>query len=215
MKKVLFLAILMVGFVFSAQAQHEYAPLLEKDISYKNWTFKSIRDGKEMNLREMTNGKKLVLVIYFAPWCGNWKLQAPVAEKFYQKYKDKGLEIVGVGEYGTVEEMKASLETFKITFPAVYESDSRNSKQQTTHYEYRRQTGDSRNWGSPWSIFIETAKMEKKGDVLVKKATIVNGELIEAEAEAFIREKLGLPKEETAANKSAEVCEPNLNLKKP
>ncbi len=217
MKTLLLLAILLVGFTF-ASAQHEYAPLLEKEISYKDWTYKSIKDGKDVNLRSMTAGKKLVLVVYFAPWCPNWKLQAPVAQALYEKYKDKGLEIIGVGEYDTVDVMKASLETFKITFPAVYESDSKTAKQQTPHYEYRKFTGDTRNWGSPWSIFIEPTKLEKKGELLVKKATIVNGELMEAESETFIREKLGLPKVEkkmeTAANKS-EVCEPTLNLKKP
>lgn len=218
MKTLLLLAILLVSFTF-ASAQHEYAPLLEKEVNYKDWTYKSIRDGKEMNLREMTAGKKLVLVIYFAPWCPNWKLQAPVAQALYEKYKDKGLEIVGVGEYDAVDKMKASLETYKITFPAVYESDSTAAKQTTAHYGYRKSTGDARNWGSPWSIFIEPAKLEKKGDVLMKKATIVNGELMEAESEAFIREKLGLPKDEkkmeTASSKTAEVCEPTLNLKKP
>lgn len=218
MKTLLLFAILLFSFTF-ASAQHEYAPLLEKEVNYKDWTYKSIRDGKEMNLREMTAGKKLVLVIYFAPWCPNWKLQAPVAQAFYDKYKDKGLEIIAVGEYDAVDKMKASLETYKITFPAVYESDSTAAKQTTTHYGYRKSTGDTRNWGSPWSIFVEPAKLEKKGDVLMKKATIVNGELMEAESEAFIREKLGLPKDEkkmeTASSKTAEVCEPTLNLKKP
>ncbi|CAN5600188.1 hypothetical protein BH10ACI1_BH10ACI1_21190 [soil metagenome] len=220
MKTLLLLAILLIGFTFSAQAQHEYAPLLEKEISYKDWNYKSVRDGKQMNLREMTKGKKLVLVIYFAPWCPNWKLQAPVAEALYEKYKADGLEIIAVGEYDAVEMMKESLDTFKITFPAVYESEARTSKQYTTHYEYRKQMGDTRNWGSPWSIFIEPVNLTKSGDVLVKKATVVNGELMEAESEAFIREKLGLPKEEkkaeTAVNKTTEVCEPtNVNLKKP
>lgn len=218
MKTLLLFAILLFSFTF-ASAQHEYAPLLEKEVNYKDWTYKSIRDGKEMNLREMTAGKKLVLVIYFAPWCPNWKLQAPVAQAFYDKYKDKGLEIIAVGEYDAVDKMKASLETYKITFPAVYESDSTAAKQTTTHYGYRKSTGDTRNWGSPWSIFVEPAKLEKKGDILMKKATIVNGELMEAESEAFIREKLGLPKDEkkmeTASSKTAEVCEPTLNLKKP
>lgn len=219
MKTLLLLTILLIGLAFTAQAQHEYAPLQEKEVNYKDWTYKSIRDGKDVNLREMTAGKKLVLVVYFAPWCPNWKLQAPVAQAFYEKYKDKGLEIIAVGEYDTVEMMKDSLNFFKITFPAVYESDSKEAKQQTAHYKYRKQTGDARNWGSPWSIFIEPAKLEAKGDVLLKKATIVNGELIEAEAETFIREKLGLVNEdkktETASTKTAEVCEPNLNLKKP
>ena len=149
------------------------------------------------------------MVVYFAPWCPNWKLEAPIAQKLYEKYKANGLEVIGVGEYDTVEAMKTSLDTYKITFPVVYESDSKEAKQKTPHYEYRKTTGDMRNWGSPWNIFIEPKKMKDKGDVLMKKAFVVNGELIEAETEAFIREKLDLPKEEKKAETKAaiEVCE--------
>jgi hypothetical protein len=97
--------------------------------------------------------------------------------------------------------MLTSLDALKVTFPAVYELDLKTAqersevKQKTLHYEYRRLTGDARNWGSPWNIFLETKKLKKDGDVLTKKTFVVNGELIEAETEAFIREKLGLPKE--------------------
>jgi thiol-disulfide isomerase/thioredoxin len=219
MKTLLLFAILLLSFTM-ASAQHEYAPLLEKEIKYKDWTYKQVRDGKELNLREAAKGKKLVMVVYFAPWCPNWKLQAPVAEKFYEKYKANGLEIIGVGEYDTVDAMKASLDNFKITFPVVYESESRDAKQTTPHYAYRRTTSDTRNWGSPWSIFLVPSRLSKKGDVLTEKTYVVNGELIEADAEIFIREKLGLPKEEkkaeVSANKPGEVCEPNTtSLRKP
>ncbi|HEY8563250.1 MAG TPA: TlpA disulfide reductase family protein [Pyrinomonadaceae bacterium] len=217
MKTLLLFAILLLSFTAS-NAQHEYAPVQEKEIKYKDWTYKQVRAGKELNLRAATAGKKLVMVVYFAPWCPNWKLQAPVAQKFYDKYKANGLEIIGVGEYATVDAMKASLDTYKITFPVVYESDSTAAKQTTPHYEYRKATGDSRNWGSPWSIFLVPAEL-KKGEMLTDKTFIVNGELMEAESEAFIREKLGLPKEDKKADGSArneiEVCDPAASLKKP
>lgn len=196
MKIFLALAILLSGFVF-ASAQTEQAPLLEKEINYKDWTYKNVRDDKSLNLREATKGKKLVMVVYFAPWCPNWKHEAPFAQKLYEKYKKDGLEIVGVGEYDTVAAMKTNLDTFKITFPVVYESDSTQTKQKTLHYEYRKAVGDTRSWGSPWNIFIEPTKIEKKGDVLLKKAFIANGELIEADAEKFVRQKLGLTAEES------------------
>ena len=217
MKTLLLIAVLLLSFTF-ADAQHEYAPLQEKEIKYKDWTYKQVRDGSELNLRGATKGKKLVMVVYFAPWCPNWKLQAPVVQKFYEKYKANGLEIIGVGEYDTVDAMKASIDTYKITFPVVYESDSRDAKQKTPHYEYRRTTSDTRNWGSPWSIFLIPSQM-KKGDVLTEKTYVVNGELMEAESEAFIREKLGLPKEvkkEVSISKPGEVCDPTTsNLRKP
>lgn len=212
---------LLVGFLV-VSAQTEQAPIQEKEIKYKDWTYKTVADGREINLRQMTAGKKLTLIVYFAPWCPNWKHEAPFAQKLYDKYKANGLEIVGVGEYDTVEAMKTNLALYKITFPVVYESESKDAKQKTKHYDYRKETGDTRNWGSPWNIFLIPANLEAKGDILTKKTFVANGELIEPEAEKFVREKLGLPAEETKAeltkDKTIEVCEPEkktLELKKP
>jgi thiol-disulfide isomerase/thioredoxin len=211
MKLFLALAFLIIGSTV-AVAQTEQAPILEKEIKYKDWTYKSVRDDKMMNLREFTDKKKLVMVVYFAPWCPNWKHEAPFAQKLYEKYKANGFDVIGVGEYDTVEAMKKNLDQFKISFPVVYESDSTAAKQKTLHYEYRKSVGDTRNWGSPWNVFLEPSKLAKKGDVLTEKTFIVNGELIEAETERFVREKLGLPAEEKKTDKTTgktiEACDP-------
>jgi len=206
----------------AAFGQNEQSPIVQKDIAYKDWTYKSIRDGKDVNLRDLTAGKKLVAVVYFAPWCHNWQHDAPILERLYQKYKGNGFEIVAVGEYDPVSSMRTNLETMKVTFPAVYETEARSASQSSLHYAYRKSTGDNRSWGSPWYIFLEPASLEKKGDVLVTKTSVINGEMIETEGEKFIRLKLGLPAEDlklgnvnTASN---EVCDPdkqNTALKKP
>jgi peroxiredoxin len=223
MKSLLFFAILLFGFTAS-YAQHEYAPLQEKELKYNDWTYKSVRDGKTINLRDFAKGKKLVMVVYLAAWCANWRNEAPFAQRLYDKYKAHGFDVIGVGEYASVETTKTSLDNLKITFPVVSESDSREAKQKTPHYEYRRKTGDARGWGSPWNIFLEPANFKKGEEVLLKKAFIVNGELIEEETEKFIRQRLGLPAEEkkaeTAATKgkTIETCEPDskqITFKKP
>lgn len=213
------LSFICLGFSFG---QNEQAPIIEKEISYKNWTLKNIRTGEDLTLRDLAAGKKLTVVVYFAPWCGNWRHDAPMLERLYQKYKSHGFEIVAVGEYDPVSFMKTNLSNLKITFPAVYESESRDDREKTKHYEYRRLTGDNRKWGSPWYIFLSPAIFEKKGDTLIKKTHVINGEMVEAEGEKFIREKLGLPKEEaktTVANNKIEVCDPakptTLTLVKP
>lgn len=218
MKKVLTLAILLFSFS-TIFAQSELSPMVEKEFKYKDWTYKSASDGKEINLRQFIANKKLVLVVYFAPWCKNWRYEAPIVEKLYKKYKDKGFDVIGVSEYGTIEELKTNLKEKGVTFNVVTESTSLEDKQKTAHYEYRQKTGDTRNWGSPWNLFIEPANTKKDGDVLLKKAFVVNGEIIEAEVEKYIRQKLGLPAEElktAAANKKGvEVCEENKTFKKP
>jgi peroxiredoxin len=211
MKYALLLAILLLSFTF-ATAQNEQAPVVEKEIKYKDWTYKNVLSGDSVNLRDLTRGKKLVMVVYFAAWCPNWKHQAPFTQKLYDKYRASGLGIVGVAEYDTIDNTKASMNNFKITFPVVGESESRDDVRKTLHYDYRRYTGDARKWGSPWNIFLQPALLEQKGDVLVKKAFVVNGELIEADAEKFVREKLGLPAEvaraELSKEQAPEVCEP-------
>jgi peroxiredoxin len=197
----LFLALLLCA--FSAFAQIEQAPIIEREVKYKDWTYRNAVDSRMINLRDFTRDKKLVLVVYIAPWCHNWKHQAPFTEKLYQKYKKHGFDVIGVSEYGAADEVKTHLAEYKITFPVVIESESRLDRQKTPHYDYRRETGDTRKWGSPWNIFLEPINLTKKGDVLLKKTFLVNGELIEAEAEPFIRQKLGFSAQETPAPKPA------------
>lgn len=207
--------------VVCTYTQNEQAPILEKEIEYRDWTYKSIRTGEDVNLRAYASDKKLTIVVYFAPWCGNWRYDAPLLKRFYEKYKDRGLGIIAVGLYDPLDSMKASLNELKIPFPAVYESAERGAKQTSLHYKYRRFVGDARNWGSPWYIFLMPSTMEKDGDALTKRTFIINGEIIETEGEAIIRKHLGLPgdtKTSVARSDKIEVCEPDTKtpvLKKP
>jgi thiol-disulfide isomerase/thioredoxin len=178
--------------VGSAQDGHEYAPLQEKTVNYKAWTLKSLKDEKAVDLRSLAQGKRLLMVVYFAPWCPNWRNEAPVATKLYEKYKTQGLEVVGVSEYGSRDDVRAYFGPSGPPFTIVSESESRDERDKTAHYGYRQSTGDTRRWGSPWNIFLEPARLPKTGDVLAERAWIVNGELIEADVEKFIREHLGL-----------------------
>lgn len=178
----------------SAFAQNEQAPIIERDIDFKNWIYKSVRSDEDVNLRKFAIGKKFVMVVYFAPWCPNWKHDAAFVQGLYEKYSPNGFEVIGVGEYDPIAAMKAHLDAYKITFPVVYESVLRTDKQKTLHYGYRKKTGDTRNWGSPWYIFLDPSRFER-GELLVSRTSIVNGELIKEDAETFIRGKLGLSTE--------------------
>ncbi len=212
MKNFFAFVILLFCLAF-AFGQNEQAPILEKEINYKNWKYSDTRTGQEVSLRDFTKGKKLVIVIYYAPWCHNWQHDAPMVEKFYEKYKGDGLGVIAVGEYDTVDSMKTNLDAFKIAFPAVHESESRDAKQKTLHYGYRTSTGDTRGWGSPYYVFLTPSALEKKGDTLTKKTFIINGEMIDTEGEKFIREKLGLPeiekKNTVSGNGKIEACDPD------
>jgi len=205
MKKLLILvfALMLSPMAARAQGGHEYSPLVEKTVNYKNWALRNLKTDKPDDLRALVAGKKLVMIVYFAPWCGNWRFEAPIAAKLYEKYKDQGFQVIGVSEYGSRDDVKAYFGEAGAPYPVVTESESRDDKQKTAHYGYRQLTGDGRNWGSPWNIFLEPSKLTATGDVLTEKAWVVNGELVEDEVDKFIASKVSL--------KTASVIEPCKN----
>jgi thiol-disulfide isomerase/thioredoxin len=192
MKKLLVIAILSLHVVVYAQS-HEYSPLVEKTVNYKNWRLPNLQTQENDDLRSLMKDKKLVMIVYFAPWCGNWRNEAPIAAKLYEKYKDNGFQVIGVSEYASRDDVKNFFGETGPPYPIVVESEAREDKMKTPHYEYRQLTADNRNWGSPWNIFLEPAKVNKKGDVLTEKAWVVNGELIEDEVDKFIATKVQAP----------------------
>src|ERR671928_1089474 len=109
MKKFLFvvlLALALTPFAAMAQAGHEYSPLVEKTVNYKNWTLMGLKSDKAEDLRKLMAGKKLVMIVYFAPWCGNWRNEAPIAAKLYDKYKNQGFQVIGVSEYASRDDVR-------------------------------------------------------------------------------------------------------------
>jgi thiol-disulfide isomerase/thioredoxin len=187
---ILLIALAVLPGATYAQDGHEYSPLVEKTVNYKNWTLNDLKENKPVDLRAAVAGKKLVMVLYFAPWCANWRHEAPVAARLYEKYKDQGFAIIGVSEYGSRDEVKNFFGPAGPPYLVVSESETREDREKTPHYGYRQLTGDTRKWGSPWNIFLEPATLLKTGDVLTEKAWVVNGELIEAEVDKFIAERV-------------------------
>ena len=206
MKKLFILsifALLLSPAIAAAQAGHEYSPLVEKTVNYESWELPNVVTEKPEDLRKLMAGKKLVMIVYFAPWCGNWKHEAPIAAKLYDKYKGQGFQVIGVSEYASRADVRSYFGEAGPPYPVVVESESRQDKQGTPHYKYRQLTGDTRNWGSPWNIFLEPGKVNPTGNVLAEKAWVVNGELIEEEVDKFIASKV--------SNATASVIEPCKN----
>lgn len=193
-----FAVLLFFAMIFSpaaivrAQESHEYAPLEEKTINYKDWTFKSLKDASPVNLRQWSKGKKLVMVVYFAAWCHNWRMEAPVVARLYDKYKAHGFDVVAVSNYGSVADAKAYFGEAGTPYTVVVESEGREARDQTAHYTYRQACGDTRRWGSPFNIFLEPEVLKKEGEVVTEKAWVVSGELVEKDVEQFIRTRLGV-----------------------
>ena len=171
---------------------HNYVPLREVEMEIKDFTYPTLDDGK-FNLRESVSGKKLTLVHYFAAWCHNSNFDVKTMTEIYDKYRDQGLLVIGVCEYSSRKELREFIERHKPTYPICIEGDDRKKNRTgTTHYAYRRQIDDQRNWGTPLNILIADGDIQKEGEVVAKRIRIAPGEVIKTELEEIIRQRLGL-----------------------
>jgi hypothetical protein len=54
---ILFLSLAVAPLVARAQGGHEYSPLVEKTVNYKNWTLPDLKENKPVDLRALVQGK--------------------------------------------------------------------------------------------------------------------------------------------------------------
>jgi len=66
-------------------------------------------DGKPVSLHSLRG--KVVLIDFWASWCGPCRRENPNVVKMYQKYKDQGFEIFGVSLDNDVNRWKAAIQS--------------------------------------------------------------------------------------------------------
>lgn len=73
--------------------------------------------GQEIVLSDYVGKNKVVLIDFWASWCGPCRKDMPYLVDAYTKYKDKGFEIVGVSLDKTQEDWLKGISELNITWP--------------------------------------------------------------------------------------------------
>ncbi len=111
--------------LFSQEAKDSYYGQAVKDELYpvgligdpvKPFTVKDA-EGKEVTLASLLEGKKYVLIDFWASWCGPCRREIPNLKKQYKDFKDKGFDIISISTDNSEEEWQKALKEEGLEWP--------------------------------------------------------------------------------------------------
>lgn len=128
MKKLLLLA---CALIFTGAVQAE---------KIQDFTLKS-NIGKNIRISELRG--QVVMLNFWASWCGPCRQEMPLLDKIYQRYSPAGFTLLGVNNDLTEEKAGEFLNERPVSFPIVYDP---TSKVRDMFKKYQ---------GIPLSIFVD------------------------------------------------------------
>jgi cytochrome c biogenesis protein CcmG, thiol:disulfide interchange protein DsbE len=84
-----------------------------------------LRDRSGARVRMASPRGKVVLVDFWASWCAPCREELPVLQRLYERYRERGLVVVGVNVDREQRNMNDYVQRFRLTFPVVHDSAHR------------------------------------------------------------------------------------------
>lgn len=113
---------------------------------------------------------KVILLNFWATWCGPCKIEIPDFVEVYDQYRDRGLEILGVLNLDdpTADELRAFATHYRMNYPVFRASD-----------EFEAANGPI--WGLPTTFLID-----RQGTICAKHMGPVSKETVEREIKGLL-----------------------------
>lgn len=97
------------------EATQEGKPFVDFEITY---------DGTTKRLSDYVGRGHYTLVDFWASWCGPCLRQLPVLKNLYNKYKDDGLEVLGVAVWDEPEATKAAIAKHELPWECIIDAQT-------------------------------------------------------------------------------------------
>ena len=118
--KFIFLVILIFSLFAEDLSKEQIEKIKEATQDYfkaPNFTLKSTNDSLYV-LSDMKG--KVVLLNFWATWCGPCRMEIPDLNDLYEVYKDKGLEIFGISISDNKQQLVQFLKSYDVKYPLLY-----------------------------------------------------------------------------------------------
>lgn len=90
-----------------------------------DFTLKSLA-GANVRLADLRG--QVVLINFWATWCGPCRQEMPVLDKLHQRYQDTGFTVLGVNVEGEAGPARELADKTGVTFPVLVDEDQKISK---------------------------------------------------------------------------------------
>jgi len=115
----------LTGFTLLFSMSVTYAASEKLSGKAPNFTLKS-RSGKNIKLSELRG--QVVMLNFWASWCGPCRKEMPILEQIHKKYKRLGFTLLGVNVEENTRDAINYLKDVKVTFPILFDNRQKTSK---------------------------------------------------------------------------------------